>query len=226
MRLQRPRTNHQMCFETVPKNSFLTAWLASIRRFEYTQKKQTFIGVITMYYNLIKTEWGDFGYVVHENRLLATYLPDTKNKILQRIKNHCSGATEKKNLLPRFTKQVMDFFHGKKVRFTVDIDIKNKTPFQQIVLEQCRNIPFGKTASYADLARAAGNPGAARAVGTTMARNPLPLVIPCHRVVRSDGSLGGFSTPRGTKIKEDLINLEHQTLTHMNTHHRTLRIAG
>lgn len=179
-----------------------------------------------MHYNLIKTDWGFFGYVENENRLLATDLPDTKNNILQKIKQHWPDATEKKNLLPRFARQVIDFFHGEHVQFNVAIDLKNKTPFQQIVLEQCRNIPYGKTASYADLARASGNPGAARAVGTTMAGNPLPLVIPCHRVVRTDGSLGGFSSPRGTLLKEKLIQMEHKTLTRAIPRKHILRATG
>jgi len=179
-----------------------------------------------MHYNLIKTDWGFFGYVVNENRLLTTYLPDTKKIILQKIKKYWPDATEKKNLLPRFVRQVIDFFHGERVQFHEAININNKTPFQQIVLEQCRNIPYGKTASYADLACASGKPGAARAVGTTMAGNPLPLVIPCHRVVRTDGSLGGFSSPRGTLLKEKLIQMEHDTLTRVIPRKRILRATG
>lgn len=179
-----------------------------------------------MQYNLVKTNWGFFGYVVNENQLLSTYLPDTKNKILQRINKHWPNTTERKNLLPRFERHVIDFFNGERVQFNVAININHKTPFQQIVLEQCRNIPYGKTASYADLARASGKPGAARAVGTTMAGNPLPLVIPCHRVVRTDGSLGGFSSPRGTLLKEKLIQMEHETLTRAISRKPILRATG
>ncbi|MHC4067897.1 MAG: methylated-DNA--[protein]-cysteine S-methyltransferase, partial [Planctomycetota bacterium] len=64
------------------------------------------------------------------------------------------------------------------------------------------------TAAYADLARAAGSPNAGRAVGSAMANNPLPLIVPCHRVVRSDGTIGGFSSPQGLVLKRRLLRLE------------------
>jgi methylated-DNA-[protein]-cysteine S-methyltransferase len=82
------------------------------------------------------------------------------------------------------------------------------TPFQRRVLDRCRRIPYGQTRSYAELATAAGSPGAARAVGRTMATNPIPLVIPCHRVVGSGGDLCGFSAVGGLDAKRRLLDLE------------------
>ena len=81
------------------------------------------------------------------------------------------------------------------------------TPFQRRVLDCCRRIPYGQTQSYAELAIAAGSPGAARAVGRTMATNPIPLVIPCHRVVGSGGDLCGFSAFGGLDAKRRLLAL-------------------
>ncbi len=80
------------------------------------------------------------------------------------------------------------------------------TAFQRSVLNVLRQVAFGQLTSYGELARAAGYPGAARAVGQVMANNPLPLVIPCHRVLRSDGSLGGFGG--GPEMKQRLLRLE------------------
>lgn len=80
--------------------------------------------------------------------------------------------------------------------------------FQQRVLAECRRIPYGSTASYADLAAKAGSPGAARAAGNCMAGNRIPLVIPCHRVVRADGQIGSYSAPGGSKTKRKLLWLE------------------
>jgi len=79
------------------------------------------------------------------------------------------------------------------------------------VLRACRNIPHGQTATYGALAARVGSPAAARAVGGAMAANPIPLIIPCHRVLRADGGLGGFSTTGGTATKQRL--LQHERLT-------------
>jgi len=82
------------------------------------------------------------------------------------------------------------------------------TPFARRVLELCRRIPYGQTASYRQLASAAGSPRAARAVGNVMAANRFPLVIPCHRVVGADLQLRGFSAPTGVALKQRLLQLE------------------
>lgn len=83
-----------------------------------------------------------------------------------------------------------------------------RSPFARRVLAACRNIPYGQTRSYGELATAAGSPGAARAVGAVMAQNRLPLLIPCHRVIGSQGKLGGYSAPGGLETKVRLLNLE------------------
>ena len=89
------------------------------------------------------------------------------------------------------------------------LDLENLTAFQRRVLLACRRIPYGQTLTYAQLARRAGAAaGAARAVGQVMARNPVPLLVPCHRVVGSAGALGGFSAPRGVQMKRQLLQLE------------------
>ena len=81
-------------------------------------------------------------------------------------------------------------------------------PFQRRVLEQLRRIPKGQVRTYRDVAREIGQPGATRAVGTACARNPIPLIIPCHRVVRSDGGLGGYSLRGGVGLKRRLLETE------------------
>lgn len=83
------------------------------------------------------------------------------------------------------------------------------TPFQRKVWKELLRIPSGTTISYAELARRIGKPTAMRAVAQACARNPLPVVIPCHRVIRSDGSLGGYSG--GRRRKRQLLTLERQT---------------
>lgn len=89
---------------------------------------------------------------------------------------------------------------------SLEIDLSRYTPFQRKVWEVVKTIPHGETRSYKWVAEKLGNPRAVRAVGQALKKNPLPGVIPCHRVIRSDGSLGGFS--RGLKKKRELLRSE------------------
>lgn len=92
----------------------------------------------------------------------------------------------------------------------VAIDLGPQSDFQRRVVRCCRRIAYGKTATYGQLARLAGSPGAARAVGQVMAANRVPIIVPCHRVVAADGSLGGFSAPGGVELKRRLLELEQK----------------
>jgi O-6-methylguanine DNA methyltransferase len=104
-----------------------------------------------------------------------------------------------RSLLDRYLK-------GERTEFDVDIDISQMAPFTQNVLEAVRKIPYGDVRSYGWIGKQVGYSSAGRAVGQAVGRNPIPIVIPCHRVIQSDGSLGGFSM--GLRIKEKLLALE------------------
>ena len=82
------------------------------------------------------------------------------------------------------------------------------TPFQKKVWNELKKIPFGATRSYTEIAIAIGHPNSARAVANACGKNPCPIKIPCHRVIRSDGSLGGYSAEGGRNAKEKLLHLE------------------
>ncbi|MGA2172148.1 MAG: methylated-DNA--[protein]-cysteine S-methyltransferase [Sedimentisphaerales bacterium] len=114
----------------------------------------------------------------------------------------------KKNLLKPLQNKIVAYFNGKQVKFNTTLALAGLPPFTQKVLTGCRKIPSGKTVTYSQLAAMAGNPRASRAVGNALAKNPIPLIIPCHRVIRSDGSIGAFSAPGGTDTKKKLIALE------------------
>ena len=101
--------------------------------------------------------------------------------------------------------QVVDFVDGRRTKFDLALDLSFMTPFQQAVLLECSKIPRGQVASYAEIARRVGKPLAFRAVGNTMRINPIPIVIPCHRVVGSDG-IGGYGG--GLPMKRQLLALE------------------
>ena len=103
---------------------------------------------------------------------------------------------------------LIDYSAGKKVSFAdVEINDSGRTEFQSSVLRACRQIPYGSTMSYGALAAKAGSPNAARAVGSTMKSNRFPIIIPCHRVVASNG-IGGFSASGGTSTKRTLLSIE------------------
>lgn len=109
-------------------------------------------------------------------------------------------------LLQNAKSQLRDYFRGKAIVFNVPLDIQSGTLFQRSVWRLVAKIPFGKTQTYGQLARALNNPGAARAVGAANGANPVPIVIPCHRVVQSDGKLGGYGG--GLDAKDALLRLE------------------
>lgn len=98
------------------------------------------------------------------------------------------------------------YLQGREVDFDIEVDISSLGTFTQNVLDELRNIPYGETRTYGWLAKKVGKPGAARAVGQALKRNPIPIIIPCHRIIRDDGTIGGFSM--GINIKERLLALE------------------
>ncbi len=103
-------------------------------------------------------------------------------------------------------KELTLYFHGELKKFNLPIDWSDISPFQKQVLGKLLKIPYGETTSYGEIARRMGNPLASRAVGTAIARNPIPIIIPCHRVIPADGSLGGYLW--GPEIKKKLLQLE------------------
>jgi len=102
--------------------------------------------------------------------------------------------------------QIDEYLHHGRSSFDLPLDLRLAEGFRGTVLHHLQTISYGSTASYASIARAAGSPRAVRAVGTACARNPLPLVVPCHRVVRSDGSAGQYVG--GAEVKRTLLTLE------------------
>lgn len=115
---------------------------------------------------------------------------------------------------PDLADQLRAYARGDLVDFLpAQIDAIDLTPFQRKVVRHCRRIPRGATLTYGELARRAGSPRAARAVGGVMRANRFPLVVPCHRVVGADGRLGGFSAAGGIKTKRRLLLLERDDRT-------------
>ncbi|MDR2698180.1 MAG: methylated-DNA--[protein]-cysteine S-methyltransferase [Candidatus Methanoplasma sp.] len=101
--------------------------------------------------------------------------------------------------------QIDEFLTGKRTDFDLPLKIEG-TDFQKSVWNELRKIPYGETASYKDIAEGIGRPNASRAVGSACGANPIPLIIPCHRVITSDGGLGGFGG--GLALKRRLMDIE------------------
>lgn len=108
--------------------------------------------------------------------------------------------------LDRVATELEEYFGGRRQRFDVALDRRLTSGFRRVVLDELAGIGYGSTATYAAVAARAGNPRAVRAVGSACATNPLPLLVPCHRVVRSDGGLGGYLG--GLDAKRALLDLE------------------
>jgi methylated-DNA-[protein]-cysteine S-methyltransferase len=104
--------------------------------------------------------------------------------------------------------EIREYFSGDRHDFDLEIDLSGLTDFERDVLEEACRIPYGTTIHYSELARRIGRPGAARAVGNALRENPLPILVPCHRITRADGTPGGYGGPDGTPEKVRLLNLE------------------
>ena len=103
-------------------------------------------------------------------------------------------------------RQLDEYFEGRRRRFDVPVDLRLVRGFRRKVLDATARIPYGMVASYREVATRAGNPGASRAAGTALALNPVPIIVPCHRVLRTGGNLGGYGG--GLERKRFLLDLE------------------
>lgn len=160
---------------------------------------------------VFSTALGWFGLVGQERRVWRLVMGHrTPAEVWARLHRDFSDETlDETDWYPVLKKKLKDFASGKRVSFdNIDVRIEHRTPFQRKVILVTRAVGFGETASYGELAERAGSPNAARAVGTVMANNEVPIIIPCHRVLASGGRIGGFSAPQGIDLKRRLLELE------------------
>ena len=162
-------------------------------------------------YTIFDTKCGSFGLAASRSALLRTHLhaPDPE-KIKDALLKNLPNPQYDKDLLKTLQKQIIDYFDGCTVNFSLHIPLAldGFSQFAVTVLTVCRDVRFNQTITYARLAKKAGRPTAARAVGRIMAKNPVPLIVPCHRVIRTDGTLGGFSATGGIALKKKLLSHE------------------
>jgi methylated-DNA-[protein]-cysteine S-methyltransferase len=147
-----------------------------------------------------------------------------KSAALAALEPALIATAQTRNGCPSLVDRLQDFAAGSWADFRdVQVDLDHLTPFQRRVVKHCRAIAYGQTRSYGDLALESGSPRAARAVGNTMATNRYPLVVPCHRVINADGSIGQFGAPEGSRMKARLLEMEQRTLAESESHQRVQR---
>jgi methylated-DNA-[protein]-cysteine S-methyltransferase len=164
-------------------------------------------------YTIFKTKWGYFGLFGTEYALCRTQLPGPeREKIKSLVLKNMPDAWFDKGFFRPLQELINTYFEGAYVDFrNIPIELAGISSFVGSVLTACRSVKFGRTITYAGLARKINRPAAARAVGNALAKNPLPLIIPCHRIIRSDGKIGGFSAAGGTELKAKLLKHEQKS---------------
>jgi methylated-DNA-[protein]-cysteine S-methyltransferase len=165
-------------------------------------------------YTIFKTQWGWFGLLGSEQGLLGTCLPVAHKEAVQsRMLSDVPNAERSKKPFSVLKMEIESYCEGFPVDFgNVKVRFDGFSEFQRKVLTTLRTIRYGETVSYSQLAQLAGRPKAARAIGRVMAKNPLPLIIPCHRVIKADGSRGLFSAAGGADTKKRMLDLEKSRL--------------
>ncbi|MDD5010959.1 MAG: MGMT family protein [Phycisphaerae bacterium] len=169
-------------------------------------------------YVIFKTKWGFFGLLADDKSILRTALPtrrfeDAKKYLLVGM---FQETKQDLDLCPKLKKDITTYYEGgcvdfKKAQFRLNGE--KLTGFSKKVLNACRQIPLGQTLTYSQLAKKAGFPRAARAVGSVLAGNQLPLLVPCHRVIRADGKIGNFSAAGGAETKKKMLEFEKRIAT-------------
>lgn len=157
----------------------------------------------------IQTPIGTMQLVASDQYITEIRLPNCAQRAARRPRAGSTSAGERAadQLLDAAAQQLLEYFAGERARFELPLSGQG-TAFQRAVWRQLRKIPYGSAMSYGALASAIGRPNAARAVGAANARNPHPVVVPCHRVIGGDGSLTGFAG--GVKLKRWLLDHEQQ----------------
>lgn len=139
--------------------------------------------------------------------LVKNTLPqETDSKALSMLGIDGIVAVISPDMFTGLQKRFIDYFNSIKVTFPDNLDFLTATPFQKEVWQEARSIPYGETVSYRRIAEKIGKPKATRAVGGALGKNPLPIIIPCHRVIGINGDLTGFSS--GLDVKKRLLEIE------------------
>ncbi len=158
-------------------------------------------------YITFNTDMGWIGILGSAKGLLGTTLPQrSAQEVRQLLGDRVNCAIWSPRLFEDLMERLRIYFGGHKATFPDELDLSRATTFQREVWEITRLIPYGETKSYTWVAEQIGKPRAVRAVGQALGKNPLPIIVPCHRVLNIDGKLGGYNG--GVEMKRYLLFLE------------------
>jgi methylated-DNA-[protein]-cysteine S-methyltransferase len=164
-------------------------------------------GLLDVAYDVVESPVGELFVGVSDRGLcVISYEADPYLQVERLARGFGSRVLRSPRPIDPTRRQLDEYFAGKRRRFDLDVDLRLARDFGRTVLEELERVPFGEVTTYGALAAKAGKPRAARAVGTIMNRNPIPIVLPCHRVVGANGSLVGYAG--GLERKQTLLRLE------------------
>ena len=159
-------------------------------------------------YSIFKTPLGHMGVVASQKGLQLIVLPRKSEAEVKKLfgEHYTVELVRDERALAGIVRKIINYFAGNKVLFKEKYDVTGATPFEIKVWDTVFGIPYGEVRSYAWVAEKVGSPKEMRAVGQALKRNRLPIIIPCHRVIRKSGDIGGFSG--GIELKHKLLKLE------------------
>lgn len=171
-------------------------------------------GLLDVAYGFAESPFGPLLVATTKRGLVRVAYPDLRpDEVLERLAEEISPRVlESPQATEEIRRQLEEYFERKRRTFAVPVDLSAVKGFGNKILRQTARIPFGSVATYRDVATRAGRPQAVRAAGNALGANPVPIVVPCHRVVRTGGGLGGYTG--GVERKITLLELEGVTLPH------------
>ena len=165
--------------------------------------------------SIFKTKFGWCG-IVGKGGIPSEIIPflPTQQKVYSHIASRYADVKNFQDCFKKVRSAIERYLRGQRTDFPFPLDLSQFSDFQRGVWKITKSIPYGELRTYRQVSEEMGNPQASRAVGTALARNPAPIVVPCHRVVRSDGKLGGYSGAGGIDTKAKLLKMEGHEFDH------------
>jgi methylated-DNA-[protein]-cysteine S-methyltransferase len=162
-------------------------------------------------YGIVASPVGDLLVAVSEGGVCEiAFARKGSEGFFEELRRRGFDAVADQDAVASVAAQLRDYFEGRRSSFDVSVDLSGVSPFTQQVLRATAHTPFGQLRTYRDIAREIGKPGATRAVGNALGKNPIAIVVPCHRIIRSDRTIGGYTG--GLDIKRTLLSIEGSSI--------------